>query len=74
MADAPSFSVWRPEHLTPEWLTAALGAAVSQRVVSIDIEPVGTGQMADSFRLHLHYGAGDWGPATIVGKFTAADE
>ncbi|MHB8438356.1 MAG: phosphotransferase, partial [Acidimicrobiales bacterium] len=51
-----------------------LGAAVSQRVESIDIEPVGTGQMADSFRLHLHYGAGDWGPATIVGKFTAADE
>jgi aminoglycoside/choline kinase family phosphotransferase len=44
-------------------------------VVSFDQEVVGTGQMADSFRLVLRYDTDRPGaPSSVVGKFTAADD
>lgn len=69
--------VWRPEHLSARWLTEVLrGAGVlgTGRVVDFGAEPLGTGQMADSARVTLTYAsAPSDAPATVVGKFTAAD-
>lgn len=70
--------VWRPEDASAAWLTEVLRAAGvidAQRVVEVAAEPVGTGQMADSVRLHLTYDApAPRGPSTVVGKFTPADD
>ena len=70
--------VWRPEEADAQWLTDVLhGAGVigERRVVEVVTEPVGTGQMADSVRLALTYDApAPRAPATVVGKFTPADE
>jgi hypothetical protein len=57
-----------PDVITREWLTEALGA----RVVSVDKEMVGTGQMGDSVRLTLGYD-GEAGPASVVAKLPAVD-
>ena len=61
-----------PKELTPDWLTAVLGAAGHDvRVRGFRHTPVGTGQMAHSERIELDYhvpvpaGA----PASVVGKF-----
>jgi len=61
-----------PQRLTPEWLTAVLGAAGHDvHVRSFRHRPIGTGQMAHSERIELDYqgpvpaGA----PASLVGKF-----
>lgn len=70
-------AVWRPEDMTAGWLTGALrrgGLLDSGSVTAFEVEPVGTGQMGDSFRLHLRCTPGADCPATLVGKFTAADE
>lgn len=70
--------MFRPEHVTCEWLGAALAAETGgAEVGSFDVEPVGTGQMADCFRFNLTYAAGDRppdAPASVVGKFTASHE
>jgi aminoglycoside/choline kinase family phosphotransferase len=70
-------AVWRPESVTTTWLTEALGTAGvldAARVVGFETEEVGTGQMADSVRLRLHYDAESLeAPPSVVGKFTAAD-
>jgi len=69
--------VWRPGDVDASWLTRVLRAAgvVGRAAVqSFDAEPVGTGQMADSVRFRLHYDVDEAGaPASVVGKFTAAD-
>ncbi|MGI5218692.1 phosphotransferase [Nocardia sp. CA-290969] len=52
--------------LTPEWLTAALGAAVD----TVAAEPVGTGQIGSVFRLRL---TGDGVPERLLAKLPAAD-
>lgn len=57
----------RPDLLTPDWLSAALGG----RVVDVVARPLGTGQMCDSLRLHLTWDGA--GPATLVAKLPAAD-
>ena len=71
-------TVFRPEHVTCEWMSDNLGSLIgSAKVESFDVEPVGTGQMADCFRFDLFYGGGDpppTAPASVVGKFTAAHE
>ncbi|GAA3348234.1 hypothetical protein GCM10020358_65930 [Amorphoplanes nipponensis] len=59
--------------LTPAWCTAALarctgGAAVAE----VAATPLGTGQMADTYRLRLSYETPDAGPPTCVVKLTAA--
>ncbi len=78
VADDPIPLATELAELTPEWLTAALhhdGALGPQgQVVAVATEPVGTGQMADSTRLHLTYTDGPAGPVTVVAKLPAADE
>jgi hypothetical protein len=64
--------------LTPEWLTRALRSAgrlpAGTRVARATIEPVGTGQVAESKRVALQYeGPSGDAPATLVGKFPAED-
>lgn len=75
---APPTPVWRPEGVSTSWLTAVLRhrGVLSDGVVSdVLIEPVGTGQMADCFRMRLAYdGAAETAPASVVGKFTAASD
>jgi hypothetical protein len=70
--------VYRPEHVTTQWLNDALSGVIGEnRIESFDVEEVGTGQMADCFRFDLHYAEGrsaPGAPATVVGKFTAAHE
>ena len=66
-----------PELLTPAWLTAALRS--SDRfgpvdVHEVDFQPVGTGQMCDSLRLHLRIDGPDHAPRTIIAKLPATDE
>jgi len=77
-ARAPRRGVWRPEQVTTSWLTDVLrhGGVLDQgSVVAFDCEIVGTGQMADSFRLSPRYDTVVAGaPSSVVGKFTAADE
>lgn len=71
-------TVWRPEDLSAEWLTARLseaGLLSGSSVQRFHVEPVGTGQMADSFRIRLELDPPlSPAPASVVGKFTAADE
>ena len=64
-----------PDAVTPEWLTARLragGALDAGRVTAISWQPIGTGQVGDSVRFTLGY-EGGVGPATLAGKFPAAD-
>lgn len=65
------------DQIDPAWMTAALrasGALPSGSVVAIDVKPVGNGLVGDSFRLSLTYdGAPASAPASVVGKFAAAD-
>jgi hypothetical protein len=63
--------------VTVSWLTDVLrrgGVLGTASVVGVACEVVGTGQMADSFRLSPRYDGGPPGPSSVVGKFTAADE
>lgn len=55
-----------PDMLTPEWLSAALDTDVR----SVDVRPLGTGQMCDSVRISLDR-AGVAG--TLIAKLPAAD-
>jgi hypothetical protein len=60
----------RIEDLSPAWMMQALGA--NEEIVDLDSKPIGTGQMADSFRVEL---AGSRGtPRSVVVKMQAADE
>jgi hypothetical protein len=57
----------RPELLTPEWLSQALGRTIT----GVEQQPIGTGQMCDSLRLSL--ACDDGVPRTVVAKLPAAD-
>ena len=60
-----------PADLTPAWLTAALRTGgLDATVTGVRHEPVGTGQMAACYRLHLD---GEGCPTTLVAKGTLAD-
>jgi hypothetical protein len=59
-----------PDELTAEWLTDALDGGP---VVAFEVTPIGTGQMSESRRVRLDYGAGG-GPASVVLKTASADE
>jgi hypothetical protein len=49
------------------WCTTALAAELDgARVVAVDAEPVGTGQVADTLRLRLTYDRAGAGPATLI--------
>lgn len=65
----------RPELLTPSWVTSALRAAGHDVTVSeVGREPVGTGQMGTSIRLHLTREGAAPIPDTLVAKLPSADE
>lgn len=65
------------EEIDAAWMTAALrssGALPTGRVVGLTVTPVGNGLVGDSFRLTLTYeDAPASAPASVVGKFAAAD-
>jgi hypothetical protein len=61
--------------LSPSWLTEALRqAGFTVTVADVEVHAIGTGQMANSFRLRPTY-VGDQGsaPATVVAKLAAGD-
>jgi hypothetical protein len=61
--------------LTPAWCSAALAATTGgARVTDVEVELVGTGQVADTARLRLTYEPAGAGPPTVVAKVPAADE
>ena len=65
-----------PDAVSADWLSARLheaGLLGAGAVSDVIWEPIGTGQVGDSARFHLRYDNGD-GPATLAGKFPAADE
>lgn len=66
----------QPEHLSPEWLTAALRSAGHDVTVrSVEREQVGTGQMGTSIRLTMELDDGEHEvPSTLVAKLPSTDE
>jgi hypothetical protein len=64
-----------PDRITPEWLSAVLEkAGRAARVESFEARPVGTGQMADNYRLALEYATrGPDAPDTLVVKVPSTD-
>ncbi len=72
MAEFPS----HPDEVTQAWLTARMrgaGVLTQGRVSEIAWQPIGTGQVGDSVRFSLTYDPPGAGPATLAGKFPAAD-
>ncbi|MGI9600789.1 MAG: phosphotransferase family protein [Acidimicrobiales bacterium] len=62
------------DDITPAWLSAVLQSSLpGVEVATVRAEPVGTGQMADSFRLAIDDATGS-GPATLVAKVPAQGE
>lgn len=60
------------DELTPEWCTAALASSTGgATVTSVAATALGTGQMADTYRLSLGYEPAGAGPASCVVKLTA---
>jgi len=70
----PDDPVERPEDLTADWLTAAIGAG---RVGAFSSERIGTGQMSECYRVGINYtgkaGSQPPGPASVVLKVAARD-
>ena len=66
-----------PSRIDPEWMTRALrqaGVIKEVRVVDLACKPVGNGLVGDSYRFRLTYdGDQPNAPATVIGKFPAAD-
>jgi len=66
-----------PEQVDAMWMTAALrssGVLAEGRVTAVSATPVGNGLVGDSFRFALAYdGAPSGAPASVIGKFPAAD-
>lgn len=65
-----------PAAVEASWIEARLraaGALGEGRITGLTWEPVGAGQVGDSARFHLRYDREDVGPASVVGKFPAAD-
>ncbi|MDV3129643.1 ecdysteroid 22-kinase family protein [Mycobacterium sp. 21AC1] len=60
----------RPDDLTCDWLTAAIGAGP---VTGFSFERIGTGQMSECYRVTLDYADGASGPASVVLKVAATD-
>ena len=72
MAEFPA----HPDAVQPDWLSRRLREAALMdegHVTALSWEPIGTGQVGDSVRFSLTYDHAGAGPATIAGKFPAAD-
>lgn len=64
-----------PDQLTAEWLTAALRDEGHDVTVSaLDLTAVGTGQMGESFRLHITYEEVTDLPSTMIAKLPTPNE
>ena len=66
-----------PAAVTAPWLTQTLrnaGLLGDEIVSAVESLPIGTGQVGDSARFTLTYDRAGIGPATLAGKFAAADE
>lgn len=62
-----------PFGIEPTWLNRILAEVGIDGVVeSVSTAPVGTGQVADSYRITVEYASG-CGPTTMVGKFASRD-
>lgn len=62
------------DELTAEFLTAALAAHLGDTTITaVKAEPVGTGQVSDSYRLRLSYDGPADMPPTLIAKVPAAD-
>lgn len=76
-ADAAGAAMLRPEAVCPEWLASILaeqGQALD--IERVRVEPVGTGQLGETVRLHIGYGAAHGarhGPETLIAKFATTD-
>ncbi len=66
----PVTRVERPEDLTAQWLTAAIGAGTVER---FSAQRIGTGQMSECYRVALTYADGGGGPGSVVLKVAASD-
>jgi hypothetical protein len=70
--------VYDPDAVTGDWLTGVLelaGVLHGARVVAVDQEDIGTGQVGANVRYRLRYDRPHTAaPASIVGKFAARDE
>jgi hypothetical protein len=64
-----------PDRITPQWLTQLLVLnGIDASVKQFRHSPVGTGQMADNYRLHLEYGDKPAeAPETLVVKVSSSD-
>ena len=60
--------------LTPEWIGAVMASHGYGSVKDVLVEPIGTGQIADSARVSIVWGDGEPGPDSVVCKVTAASE
>lgn len=66
-----------PDAVQPDWLSGQLrsaGLLCEGAVTAILWEAIGIGQVGDSVRFHLSYDRPSAGPATVAGKFPAADQ
>ena len=76
--DAEPEPVYDPDAVTGEWLTEVLGHAGvldGARVVGLDQDDIGTGQVGANIRYRLRYDRPHTAaPSSIVGKFAARDE
>lgn len=76
-ADAPPVgsNEWHPGAPSVGHLNGLFASRLgSVRVVSVREEPIGTGQMSESRRLHLTYSGPSKMPATLIAKFPSGDE
>jgi len=68
----------RAADIDPRWMTAALREfGFKGEVATLSFAPIGTGQMADSYRFELSYdaiGTAEGAPRSVVLKMQAADE
>ncbi len=66
----PVTRIERPDDLTADWLSAAIGAGT---VDGLHAERIGTGQMSECYRVTLTYADGETGPESVVLKVAASD-
>ena len=65
-----------PDQVTPQWLSAVLSTPEHQVAVeSVDVTPIGTGQIGATYRVAVRYGQPETGlPDSFVVKLPAQDE
>ena len=66
-----------PGEVSADWLNGQLqaaGVSGNARVTEVEWQPIGTGQVGDSARFCLTYDRPTDAPATVAGKFPAADQ